>query len=208
MIYSSKNPFYFGVANNDEFPEIVIDSVPVPDFISDVSNQPKAQVMLVDRVVRLNQFGVNIIAMACNTAHLLYPVLSSYSEAKFISMIDSVSYLASQKGYQRVGLFASPTTIKSDLYQVSLCRFQIEVIYPSVSVQNNLETIIRDVISGKKLSSQADYLLQTAKAFIRDQQLDGLILGCTELPLVFPKEKLEVIDSLDVLAECLLNVTI
>ena len=42
--------------------------------------------------------------------------------------------------------------------------------------------------------------------FIKDNNLDGVILGCTELPLVFPNCKFKnVIDSLDVLADHLLK---
>jgi aspartate/glutamate racemase len=46
----------------------------------------------------------------------------------------------------------------------------------------------------------------TASKFINENELDGLILGCTELPLVFPKNKFRnVIDCMEVLSDNLLD---
>jgi len=66
------------------------------------------------------------------------------------------------------------------------------------------EKIIRKVIAGK--SVEIERLVSQVKKFIKEENLEGLILGCTELPLVFPKEKfVNVIDCLDVLVNKLLK---
>jgi len=164
--------------------------------------------MLLDRVKRLNNFNIDIIGMTCNTAHLLYPVLSENSKAHFVSMIDLVSKNAAKKGLKKVGLFTTPTTVRSNLYKNSLSKLGVEVVYPDLEVQNHLEEIVRQLVAGQTSPSQSDYLLKTAQTFSKTKHIDGLILGCTELPLVFPKDKFEVIDCLDILANHLLNVTI
>ena len=49
-------------------------------------------------------------------------------------------------------------------------------------------------------------LLSRTDEFVKKQKLDGIILGCTELPLAFPQNKSEnIVDCLDVLSDALLK---
>ncbi|MFA6519055.1 MAG: amino acid racemase [Candidatus Shapirobacteria bacterium] len=206
MIYSSKKPTYFGATNNNDYPEIIIDSIPVPDFISDTFKLEEARKMLVSRTRKLINFGTNVQAIACNTAHLLYPELSSIPNANFISMIDVVAQRAIKLGVKRIGLLATPTTIKMRLYQDKLNPFGIDTFVLSTNGQKMYEIIIRSVLAGKSDQQQIDCLYKTANDLSNRFKLEAIILGCTELPLVFPKAKFKIpiLDSLDILADSLL----
>ena len=77
---------------------------------------------------------------------------------------------------------------------------------PNSKTINYLESVIRAVIGGQKINQDTLYI--TGKRFINENNLDGLILGCTELPLVFPKNKFptgQIIDCLDILADTLIS---
>jgi aspartate racemase len=202
-IYSLPKPVYFGDGNNDSFPEIIIDSIPVPYFISDTRKLDIARSMLINRTKKLVNFGVDVIAIACNTAHLLYPELSQINGANFISMIDCVNDQIRYKKLKRVGLLATPTTIKMKLYGCSFCDL---FVLPIID-QKKYERIIRNIVAGKTNLEQIEYLYQSTNEFIEKFNLDGIILGCTELPLIFPKNKfsIPILDSLDILAESLVN---
>ncbi len=79
---------HFGAKDNDDFPEIILYSVPVSDFISNYNNKDKALQMLKKRVIDLGKVNLSCLSIACNTAHLLIDELQSVSSVKFISMID------------------------------------------------------------------------------------------------------------------------
>jgi len=196
----------YGAKNNNDFPEILIDSVPVPDFISDINELAVAKRMLISRVKKMNNFGIGNVGMVCNTGHLLYKSLSKISKAKFYSMIDLVTDEVKKRGYKRVGVLATPMTVKFNLYGKSLSKNGIKVYYSLVGIQKLHESIIRNMISGKKNNSQIKEFETLTKKFIKKNEIDGIILGCTELPLVFPKNNFEnVIDCMDVLADKLLE---
>lgn len=204
LLLKKSNDFY-GVKNNDDYPEILIDSVPVPDFISDTNKLKVAEKMLISRVKRLNNFGCNTLAMVCNTGHILYPELSKHSQAKFISLIKLVATEAQKKGYKRVGILATKTTIQLGIYKEALSELGIITVNPNSEMQKKHELIIRDVVAGKITSFHKNSLFKMTKDFIKENKLDGVILGCTELPLVFPKDRFEnMIDCLDVLSDALL----
>lgn len=192
--------------NNNDFPEILIDSIPVPDFISNTSELNTAKKMLVSRIKRMNEYGVKNIGMVCNTGHILYKDLSKISKAKFYSMIDLVVNETSKHGFRDVCVLATPTTIKSDLYGKYLTRKGVKVYYPTKKIQMLHESVIRNNIAGHSLPGDIKKLEISTKKFLKDNSLDCVILGCTELPLVFPKKHfLNVIDCMDVLADKLLE---
>lgn len=191
-------------ANNNDYPEILLDSVPVPDFISDTQHLVSARRMLISRVERLNDFGCSTIAMVCNTGHILYEDLSSRSKAEFVSLIDIIAKQAQKLDLKKVGVLATQTTIRLKLYDKVLLAFGIEVFYPVGRAQKMYEKIIRSVIAGRAAIFPKK-LFQMTKEFVENNKLDGVILGCTELPLVFPKYRFNnIIDGLDVLAKELL----
>lgn len=116
----------FKAKNGDDFPEIILDSIPIPDFISDKKNKQSlrsinfketALNMLKKRVKLMSKMGVGMFAISCNTAHILLDDLQSESKIPFISMIDEITKSVKSLGIKKVGLLASPTTFKSGLFQ-------------------------------------------------------------------------------------------
>lgn len=201
-----KSNHQFGAAHNDEFPEVLLDSVPVPDFISDTSKMEEAKEILVSRVKKMNDFGCTNLAMVCNTGHLLYPQLSAISDNHFTSLITVVSEKVRKLQISRVGLFATRVTIEHELYQKELSDNGVQVFIPDSEMINFHEKIIRNVIAEGESEDTQQELVERTKKFIADNKLEGIILGCTELPLIFPKRKFaKVVDCLDVLAEALLS---
>lgn len=196
----------YGAKNNDDYPEILIDSLPIPDFISDTLKLKIAEKMLISRVVRLNKFGCNIIAMVCNTGHIFHSKLVTYSKACFPSIVSLTAKRAQEMGMKKVGLLATKTTIKLQLYNKELANMGIETVNPSKQMQETHERIIRHVIAKGETNLFKAELYKMTQEFIQKEHLDGVILGCTELPLVFPTNKFtNVVDCLDILADELLS---
>ncbi len=195
----------FGARNGQDFPEIIVDSIPVPDFISERSNLDLAGEMLTDRVMRLAGLNIFCFAIACNTAHILLGRLSKASTKPFVSIIDSVVDKVEAEGITKVGLLASPSTIKARLYQDTLAKFGIETIIPTQNGLGVIEEIIRNVIAGISTKEDGRRLEKIAESFVA-KGAQGIILGCTELPLVFPRNfPLPVFDSIDILSRRLLT---
>lgn len=196
----------FGAKNGEDFPEIILDSVPVPDFISDTKSLPIAKQMLVTRVQRLSKLGCTKIAMVCNTGHVLFPELSKTSNGKMISLIEAVRDRVVSLGLKRVGILATTTTIRTSLFKKAFLSTNVFLINPEPSLQKLSETVIRSVIANKISPTIVKRLLSQTKRFIKNEELDAVILGCTELPLVFAGNKSDkIIDCLDILSDKLLK---
>ncbi|MEI6462370.1 MAG: amino acid racemase [bacterium] len=190
--------------SSTDFPEILIDSIPVPDFISDSKRFGETREVLQSRVRKMDRFGVDIICIACNTAHIFLPDLVDLTKGKFISIVTEVKNECDKEGFKRIGLFASPNSIRLKLYEV-LEKDKI-LITPNKKIVEKLDEFIRLTINGNVSTQEKKEFNNLCLNFFVENNLDVLILGCTELPLIFKKSKgIIVIDTIDLLATKLVD---
>lgn len=189
----------------DEFPAILHASMPVPDFIASSEQYESAVELVANTCAQLPLFDAGVIGMACNTAHLMLDRLP-LAGTSFVSMIEAVSMHVASLGARRVGLLASPHTIKTGLYTGALAAKSIGTVLPTEQEQEVLHDIITAVIGGA--SPQGLGLrrrLSALAAALQARGADAMLLGCTELPLVGVDSPLPVVDSLEVLADTMLE---
>lgn len=195
----------FGAVHNDQFPDIALLSVPVPDFISDENSKKTALKMLKSRVRMIDSKQVLCFSIACNTAHLLLDDLQKETKVPFVSMIGEMVKQVQKGGYKKIGLMGTPTTLRTGLYSQTLKKVGVESVLPNPKQIEQLEQIIRGVIAGKNGKREELLLIKIADSLV-SKGAEAVILGCTELPLVFPaKYRVPSFNSIAVLAEALLT---
>ncbi|KKQ33678.1 MAG: Aspartate racemase [Candidatus Nomurabacteria bacterium GW2011_GWA1_37_20] len=161
--------------------------------------------MLKRRAIQLHSFDILCLVIACNTAHILIEELQSVSKIPFISMINEVAKQVNRDRINKVGLMATPSTIKYALYQKALKIKGVNTIIPKRKEQALLEKIIRNVLRGK-IAEQDRQKLVSVSDSLKQRGAQAIILGCTELPLIFPeKYVLPVYNSVEILAMALLQ---
>ena len=187
----------YSARNDEDFPDIVLFSVAVPNFITKSRNMKPALKILKEKVIKANEAGVTCMSIACNTAHILVPELEKVSRVPFISLINEVSEKVRSEGIREVGILGSPTTIQTGLYQKALEAKGICAISPEPEQLESLESIITNVISGNNDEGDVMSLISIANS-LKKKGAKGIILGCTELPLVFPQSfVLPIFNSVD-----------
>lgn len=195
----------FNAKNNDDFPSILIDSIPVPDFISNNNNKQIALTMLKERVKLFKKDKILCLSIACNTAHVLLPELQKETDIQFVSIINEVVKNVKEKRLKRVGLISTFSTIKFKLYHNAFANEHIETITPTISQIKTIEKVIRNVIAGKLLEEDTEKLAAIGKS-LKKRGAEGIVLGCTETPLVFPKKfSIPIFNSVEILSIALLR---
>lgn len=145
------------------------------------------------------------IVIACNTAHLLLPELEAHTGHAFVSLIQAVVDEVKVLGLDSVGLLASPTTIKTKLYQTRLEEMGVCVILPAKEQLEDIEMSIRAVIAGHDPKTLVGKL-QNILRHMKSQGAQSVILGCTELSVVFSDAQDEtLIDPMDIVTTKLLG---
>lgn len=189
-----------------DVPEIILLSLPIPNFVSNKNNMKIAKTMLIHRTQILESAQCTIAGIACNTAHLLLPDIQSTTNVKFVSLPHLVANHINEKKFKRVGLLGSPNTLNSTLFDDVMNGAVI--VRPDEKLAKLTETSIHKQLKDMISVHDKVILKRAINQFIDSQRLDAIILGCTELPLIFGKLNDDcIVDTLDVLAEGLLRET-
>lgn len=153
--------------------------------------------MLINRTKSLEAFSPRAIGIACNTAHIVIEDIRRTTKVPVISIMEEATIEIKRRRMQRVGLLATPSTYRFGLYN--------GLIEPHTDVKSDIEQLIRATIAGMPRAGLELRLKELIEQFTHSEKLDGVVLGCTELPLLYNHANPQVISSLDVLADRLLK---
>ncbi len=196
---------YTSAAVDDDYPEIVLLNVPVPNFISNKNELPKAKQMLIERTKLLEKAGCTVNGIACNTAHILLPELQAATAVPFLPIPVLVANRIKIAGFKRVGLLASPTTLSSTLYDEVMTDIA-DIVRPTRAFAEQIEQFIYRQLNDKLTQPERRLFREQVAEFKETNKLDAVILGCTELPLVYGASLSDesTLDTLQILSEELL----
>lgn len=156
--------------------------------------------MMIPDAKKLVEFGADIIAIPCNTAHYFYERLAAEINIPILNIIEeSVKYLKA-RGIKKFGLLATDGTVKSGTYQKYCVAHDTTCVVPDEARQARIMDIIYNQVKcGKPVNMESFY---EVAHYMRTLGCERLILGCTELSLIKKNENLEdfYVDSLYCLA--------
>ena len=148
--------------------------------------------MMIETAQNLERAGADFIVMPCVSAHYLIQGLRERIAVPVISIIDEVAREIERRlpGIKRTGLIATAGTIRAGLFQNRLREIGIEALVPQPEEQEDLVMSAIYGESGIKAgfisSENRGKILKASKALI-ENGAQGIIGGCTEVPLVVPE---------------------
>ena len=144
--------------------------------------------LLFEMARNLEKAGAECLLICCNTLHRLADRLECPGGAKLIHIIDVIADEIIFQKMKKVGLMGSIYSMKEDFYRDRLAQQGIEVVIPE---ENDMK-IIMEVIEtelgvGKIKKSSRKYFVEIINN-LRAKGAEGVILGCTEIPLLIRKQ--------------------
>lgn len=166
--------------------------------------------MMIKGIYTLKRAGADFVVIPCVTAHYFLPQLQKRKILPIISIIEAtISYIKENYGIINcVGLMAALGTIKTELFQKELTKKKISTLISDESdlqrVQNNIFAIKNTTLSNRiKIKKE---LIKIGQKLIK-KGAQGIIIGCTELPIVLTPDCFNVpsFDVLEILARTALQ---
>ena len=103
-----------------------------------------------------------------------------------ISMIDTARDYAKKCGYRKVCLMGTLPTMNGTFFQNTFEKSGIEVVVPNDSDKNYIGSKIETELEyGKIISSTQEHFAEIANDIADKENVQAIVLGCTELPLIF-----------------------
>ena len=172
-----------GAKYDFEFPQIIINSLPIPDLVESQKYQKEISKLLIDGVKQLENSGVTFIAVACNSVYSYFDEMQRAVSIPIINIMDETVKFARKQKYTKIGLLATKTTIKNRLFEESFNKCNINIINPTRNQQKTITKIILNILKGKK-SVKDTLTLKSIIISLQNKGAEAVILGCTELPLI------------------------
>jgi len=186
---------YRARTGSNDYPFILIDSLNLTEMydLVDRKQWQPFTAKLVESVNCLAAGGAEFAAMAANTAHIVFDEVRRQSPLPVLSIVEETCRRAEAQGCRRVIVFGTAFTMSSTLYTAAFAEYGIEAFVPTEAEQQAIHGIIFPHLQeGIVLPEEKQTMLAIARRMIADHQADGLILGCTELPLIIQPADLNI----------------
>jgi len=140
---------------------------------------------LTDRARALEAAGAELLLCVSNTLHRVAPSFTAGLSIPFLHIVDPTATAIRAAGLTRVGLLGTKPVMATDYVKRRyLEQFGIAVLVPGPDDQDVVDRIIfNELCRGQFLAEAKEQYLAIADR-LADAGAEGLILGCTEIPLL------------------------
>jgi aspartate racemase len=145
---------------------------------------------MAEAALGLERAGADIVIMCCNTMHCATPQIEQAIRVPFLHIADPLGAAIDRARLRRVALLGSKHTMEQDGILLGRLkrRYGLDVIVPQGDDAAEVSRVIyEELVRGQFLEASRDrYRAVIAKLAAAGAQ--GVILGCTELPMLVSPE--------------------
>ncbi|MBO9585759.1 MAG: aspartate/glutamate racemase family protein [Flavobacterium sp.] len=177
------------------FAECIIYSLNFDDFQRNNTNGDwdASFKLLLKACKSLEKSGAEAIVLCANTAHAVSDRLEKEIALPIIHVVTATANEINKLGLKKVGLLGTKFTMEMDFYFDKLAENNIEAIVPFLQEDRDfIQKTLKEEL-GRGIISE-----QTKKAYLSiideliENGAEGIILGCTEIPLLLSQEDISV----------------
>ncbi len=146
-------------------------------------------------IIKLEKSKCDFVSIAAVTPHIVYDSLCEKAKIPLLNIFANTAHEFEKKKIDSVLLLATSFTAKAGLFERNIKKSVKKVILPNKKDQEFLDSLIyRSLAVGEKKESYKNEISR----LIGKYDCDGVVLGCTDLPLVFSQKdtSIPVIDTL------------
>lgn len=150
--------------------------------------------ILVSIAKTLEGAGADAIVIATNTIHKVADYVESEISVPLIHIADAVSIKCQEKDVTNVGLIGTRYTMEENFIIDRLARNGIKAIVPED--KNDISSIDRiifdELCKGQIKKESKEEYLNIINKMIKNNHIEGIILGCTEIEMLIKEEDLDI----------------
>ena len=137
------------------------------------------------RAKALEAAGAEILICVSNTLHRVADAFTSGLGIPFVHIVDPTAEAIRAAGLRRVALLGTKPVMATDYLKRRYAeRFGIEILVPDSSQQDEVDRIIFDELCRGRFMPESKALYLAIVDQLRGRGAEGVILGCTEIPLL------------------------
>lgn len=147
-----------------------------------------AAAYLVAKAKQLEQGGAEFVALATNTMHRVAPQIEAAIQIPLIHIVDVAAEAIKKCGLTKVGVLGTKPVMEAAFYRDRFWQHGIEAIAPNDQQCQIIDQIIFDELVFGTLRDESRQIYVEIMRDLAHQGAQGIVLGCTEIPLLVKPE--------------------
>lgn len=195
-----------------DYPQIIINSINMKKMLDLIANEKFDEVTsyLVSELGKLAASGADFGLLASNTPHIVFDRVRQSSPLPLISIVEATCEKTLEMSFHRVGLFGTKFTMQGEFYDQVFSQHDIQVFTPDEIDQSYIHNkYMGELVKGDIRDETKVGLIAIAAKMKRVHNIQGLILGGTELPLILKNDDIpdiHVLDTTEIHVESILKI--
>ena len=144
--------------------------------------------VLIAGIMRLEKAGAEFVIMASNTVHKVAELVQPSIHVPLLHIADAAAEEIRKAGISRVGLLGTRFVMEQDFYRDHFRAQGIDVLVPDQPHRDYVHNVIYNELCAGKLISESRENLRTIILDLQRAGAEGVVLACTELPLLIHVE--------------------
>jgi aspartate racemase len=193
-------------------PEVSMHTYALGDYMVHIrsGNWPEVAKLMLSSVRKLATIGAQLAICPDNTIHEAFDLVALDSPIPWLHIAAAVGDEAKERGFNTLGILGTKYLMTGPVYADVLRRRGIGCRIPDESEREQIDTIIFQQLVNGILTEQSRLCFNTVIQKMKDQGCDGVVLGCTEIPLLVDPDDcpLPTLDSTRLLASAALRASL
>ena len=203
MYYKKLNSEIDKLTEGKAMPDIAVESVDFRRAWDYVSNNKYDLLTdyLADKINCLISGGAEVVSLTAVTMHMVYDELTKRISYPLVSIPKAVSEEVVSAGITGVGLLGTVFTMEQDYMKKDLISEGVQVFVPNEEERGLIgKRILEELEIGVVKQSTLTELVTIINRMKENDGIGGIILGCTELPLILNSDNCPVkcFDAVDI----------
>ncbi len=145
--------------------------------------------LMIDAAQRVERAGAECLLICTNTMHLMADDVERSIGIPLIHIVDVTGRAVRARGFGKVGLLGTRFTMEKDFYRGRLReRHGLEVLVPDEKDREVIHSILYNELCLGTVSDASKQAFRRIIAGLEARGAHGIILGCTEIPLIVKQE--------------------
>ncbi len=173
-------------------PEMIICSVNMEEVLGLVARREWDSLvyLLVAKVKALQRAGADFAVISANTPHIVFDQVMAKSPIPLLSIVTATLNKTKELRLKKVGLLGTKFTMHTNFFAQPFLAQGITVVVPSADDQDYIhDKLMTEIERGIISDETRKGLLSIIERMVAEDGIDGIILGCTELPLILDKSE-------------------
>jgi len=141
--------------------------------------------IMTDAALKTEAAGADLMLICANTMHQTADRVSAALGIPLLHIADAAAAEIRRRGFKKVGLLGTCYTMEMDFYKTRLeKKHGLSVLVPDKSQRRDVNEIIFRELAYGRILTESRAVYQEIIADLQKRGAEGVILGCTEIPLL------------------------